>query len=377
MPNDKNNNFIDGHRNEILDAAEPALGIVDTANLKRFCMPFDAKEKEIRQFVVNFINVSIADENLRNKMLEHFKTFDLKTWTSKEAPNEVGSVKGSVDRNGHVKKIDRWAYIGKRKWMGNVKTDLSVVRCIIHEIFHSVSAKHDIDKIKQHEQIVDRIKKEDEGKSQRRALPSFERDSSVGEVESIFSEMLFNHILKTRLDELKVDGKPLFGLSDEEIQFRVEELESFDLREFVGKSNSSLDKNSHKDNDYWFRYVRGYILATGIEKQYMANPAETMKKLNVFLEEGNTMGPEEVAKLFYEGQLNVEHGQNLNYYQHAVKDFKETLTEKFSKYSIGPQVERMGVHVLREEIQQKHEFEQRQKELQKNLDAQEQERENS
>ena len=79
MPNDKNNNFIDGHRNEILDAAEPALGIVDTANLKRFCMPFDAKEKEIRQFVVNFINISIADENLRNKMLEHFKTFDLKT----------------------------------------------------------------------------------------------------------------------------------------------------------------------------------------------------------------------------------------------------------------------------------------------------------
>lgn len=351
-----NQRFVENNKDEILDVAEPALGIVDNTNLKKFIDSFDTTEKEIRQFVVDFIDVAVEDEELRTKLLQHFKSFELKKWSaSEEKPSLLGAVGSERDKDGHVKRISRWSYIGQKKPLGfgRVKTDLSVVRCIIHELFHSISSKHDIDKIKKFEQVVDQIKLEDRDKKEKRALPSFEIDMSVGETESIFSEMLFNHVLETRLDELKHDGKPLFGISDEGIQHRVEELKADDLREFIGKSNESINENGQRDNNYWFRYVRGCVLATLIEKKYKENPSSTMNNFKTFLANGHTMSPEDVSRLFYTGSMQLVENDNLAYYDMAKEDFKQILAEKFSGYNIGPQVEPIRASALREKIAQK------------------------
>ena len=378
MPqNQPQNRFIEDHRDEILDIAEPALGIVDNTSLKRFCMPFDTTEKEIRQFVVNFINVAIEDESLKAKMLQHFETFQLKKWISNDKPQLLGEVRPIKDKNEHVKKIDRWSYIGQKKLFGRVKTDLGVVRCVLHELFHSVSSKHDIDKIKQHEQMVDQIKAEDKLKAEKRVLPAFETDKSIGEVESIFGEMLFNHIVETRLDDLKMNGKPLFGLPDDEILHRVEELKAEDLREFLGKSNETLDTNNHSDKEYWFRYVRGYELATIIADKYKNDPENTMKNVGILLDNCHKMSPEDVARLFYTNSLEKGEG-GTSYHQQAKNNFKEILSQKFSAYSIGPQIQTVHEQALREEIKIKQENKQReiQTDMQKSAEDIQQERQN-
>lgn len=297
-------------------------------------------EKEYKDFVDRYLDVAIENDALRKKMKKSFKGFELRTWPDKHSPNGRPDPIGEVSQyppRGPVKKINKWAYIGEKRPDGKIVTDFEVLKVGLHELAHSVSAKHDLDKIKAYEKKVEQTRKANKGSLQGVDIKPFEIDHTTGETESIFSELLFNQVLFNSLDKLKGKKPTLFGLNDEQVIKEAGVLKRNDFREFghkmqlVHHCSKRLDDLHHfadslapgdelnkvkneiqrtkADAEYWTRYAVGYASASLLESQYIdcvSNGEKTdgvINKLANFLENGNKMTKDEIVSSFTDGRV--------------------------------------------------------------------------
>lgn len=324
MPqNQPQNRFIEDHRDEILRLAEPALKVAEHTPFQGSMNGFDMTEEQYKRFITGFIKTVVEDKQLQAKMLEHFDQFELRTWNGDIEPDPKGSVGPEVDSNGQISKINRIAYIGKQKDNGLIETSFKTIRVGLHELFHSVSAKHDIQKanhaIANGENVM--------------------RDSSLGEVESMFCEQLFNEWLSddNKIDKLRKNGVPFFGLSNGEVKKNARILKTSDLDTFVNFSNNVLDENlifEKNNNAYWYRYTKGFVVASTAMQEYRKNAKKTIKHLGTFLEFGNEMDANQAISVFYGKYKKGAHHKkyNFDYAQELFINNQEKEYQKVKNY---------------------------------------------
>ena len=266
----------------LLRTAEHEIGgcVVQYHNLSSM----QSTEQEFRQIIENFIDSKITEPELKIRLKESFKGFRLDFKSSrKELTDE--HVRGAV---GHKDgKLDKWSYAGWKTPNNGKKIiyTLAEVQTTIHELFHSVSSKHNPN-------------------------VKTEKDPHIGETEAMFSEMLF-------IDALQNDAKSIIPesmkLDDNFIKteaFKMSKKKAFDFKGHLQMSQKGVinhEVNGVKQvdgretdrlrNDE-FRYVVGEINAASMMDEYKKNPNKFMKKFSVYLTKDQTFTKDKVARFF-------------------------------------------------------------------------------
>ena len=237
-----------------------------------FC-EFNATIEEIDNFVRKFVEVSVPNEDLKQKLLvllnsenieDHFKILD--------NPKD-GNVRGAVGpkKDGDkVVGVEKEVYLGEKSPDGRIATSLYDIGVYIHEMFHAISSKH---------QIV--LNEQGEMKLKELAC------SEIGEIESKFSEQLFIHILSTKLDEFKVDEKFPFGLSEDEIKKDITILSYDYLKHFLDNAEIVSDVKGFeigRSKEHLFRYIVGTVGANVLMEEYLKDPEAACRYLEEFLQ---------------------------------------------------------------------------------------------
>ena len=182
------------------------------------------------------------------------------------------------------------------------------------------------------------------------------RDSSLGEVESLFSEMLFSEWLSDdkKIDKLRKNGVSFFGLPNSELKQDAKILKAIDLDDFVKRSNSVLDENiasEHDNNEYWYRYTKGYVIASTVRAEYNKNSKKTMKHLSEFLEYGNEMNTDEAVAVFF-GKYKKGARHNKYNFNYSKEVFKEIQEREYQRVKNNPSNKLPGVDLIRSHMPQ-------------------------
>ncbi len=242
------------------------------------------KKAEVVAFVRKFIEETITEPNLKQKLLYNLDNNVLKLKTS--FFKDTGGFNRPVyGKNGEVS-IEREAWFGYRMLNGKIMVDLKTIRGIVHELIHSVTPKFDIERIKR----------------ARRENRYHEKDPSIGEIESKIIEKFYSEYLLENADRLEKEG--VLGLTAEQIKKDVIEMQASDLIELIQKTKESQDPNKNEvDQRYCERYVFGGIYADMFAKHTLKNGKDKIKLFSEYLSQNADMNLDDAAMFLSEGEL--------------------------------------------------------------------------
>ena len=254
---------------------------------------FETTEEEIIKFVEKFIDVSIPNPELREKLKKAMQGFEL---VALEEGQEFDGAPGRVGFNGE--KIEKYAVVGTKTPDGKIKTTLKNIEIFAHEVFHAASLKHNV------EHIEDSIQ---------RQLP-VEASTEIGEIETMFLEGIFTYMLSERVDEFKVGEEYPFGLTREQIindakLIDFEQFDSFRNKMKSVKDKRDIDENNKKSKK--FRYILGFVSSNGLIEMFKKNPEQATEILCEYLNNDAKLDLNDAMAVLNGGKVHINPDKTL------------------------------------------------------------------
>jgi len=256
-------------------------------------------KEDVKSFIVNFINTSITDKDLKDKMLENLEKIDLRIADNDTiGKNEIIKVN---ENNQEVRKHHIEAWLGKPSKNGMVKTDLKKIRGIIHELTHSTSQKFS-------EEFINGNKQE--------------ADPGIGEIETKFIEKVFNNYLKENAETLGNSNS--LGLTTENIKHDAEYFESYDLDNFIHQIGKIQDLDKER--------IKLEIKKSNLLKKLDTKNKRKKIKISQKIDSCNEKLDSYNGQMDYENRYIIGHVVSSEYFNGSYLKNKEGTIAEFSEF---------------------------------------------
>lgn len=231
-----------------------------------------ATKTQVRQFVIFFIKNAIKNTWLQNKLLENFDNDFVLDTVLPYQKDSGGENKHEIitKSNGEIIVVNKKrACIGELHESNKIKTNIRYLRCIIHELAHSVSQK--FDNTWMNTTYIQKISQKQNP----------EKDNSIGEIESKFLEKIFNNFVFNYAETIFKNNLSL-GLNAEELKNETTILMQYDILDLIHKLDEGISQNGKNyKQSYQHRYIVGDMIAIAFYNAYIKNPD---KKINLFIQ---------------------------------------------------------------------------------------------